>query len=190
MVEHNSHERQFHAAGDPLGFTLGQFWQWAASDLMSNALRGVLAEFFVAQAVGATAATRLEWDACDVLHPSGLKIEVKASGYLQTWAEKALSTPCFDIGRKLSWDAASNTASATRCRPAHVYVFALLVHKERGTADPLDVMQWEFYVVPTALLDEKCGDKKSIRLGSLRRHGVVPVTWAELSRQVSAVTQA
>lgn len=82
------------------------------------------------------------------------------------------------------------TLSSTRCRTAHVYVFALHGHKERLTADPLDLSQWEFYVAPTALLNERCGDQKGIRLASLRRHGVTSVAWADLNSAIAKAMTA
>lgn len=44
--------------------------------LRMNNVRGDLAEFLVARAVGATG-PRVEWDAYDVLAPDGTRIEVK-----------------------------------------------------------------------------------------------------------------
>lgn len=41
----------FHATGRPLGFDLLSFWQWSCSDLVGNALRGLVAEYLVARAV-------------------------------------------------------------------------------------------------------------------------------------------
>ena len=46
------------SAGDTAGFTVLSFRQWAASDLTGNLLRGVLAEYLVAQAINAPAAVR------------------------------------------------------------------------------------------------------------------------------------
>jgi hypothetical protein len=42
----------FHSIGASLGYTLLDFWRWSASDLVSNATRGRLAEFIVAKALG------------------------------------------------------------------------------------------------------------------------------------------
>lgn len=64
--------------------TVADFWRFALSDLRMNNTRGYLAEFIVARAVGATT-TRVEWDSYDVLAPSGARIEVKSSAYLQVW---------------------------------------------------------------------------------------------------------
>ncbi len=57
------------------------FWAWGMSNLRTNTLRSMLAEYLVACAVGAQASPRIEWDAFDVQIPEG-RIEVKASAYL------------------------------------------------------------------------------------------------------------
>jgi hypothetical protein len=71
-----------------LDFNLLDFWQWSSSDLVSNALRGRVAEFLVAQALGVSDGIRNEWDSYDLRSPSGLRIEVKSAAYLQTWAHE------------------------------------------------------------------------------------------------------
>lgn len=43
------------------------FWKWAFSDFLSNTLRGVLAEFIVATALGCAHRPRTEWDAYDLV---------------------------------------------------------------------------------------------------------------------------
>ena len=44
----------------PIGFSLLKFWQWAASDLTGNALRGLLAEYIVATALNRASGVRTE----------------------------------------------------------------------------------------------------------------------------------
>ena len=56
--------------------TLRDFWAWCLSDLRTNTVRPMLAEFLVARAVGAEQRTRIERDAYDVLTPDGVKVEV------------------------------------------------------------------------------------------------------------------
>ena len=63
-------------------------------DLRMNNVRGYLAEFLVAQAVGSKAA-RVEWDDYDVLAPDGTRIEVKSSGLLQAWEQAGPSRIVF-----------------------------------------------------------------------------------------------
>ncbi|PSJ17499.1 hypothetical protein [Nitrosomonas supralitoralis] len=92
------------------------FWKWAYSDFMSNALRGVLAEYIIACATGCAHKSRTEWDAYDLVTEDGLKIEVKSSGYLQTWQQKKHSAIRFDIGHKRAWDAQTNILSSQAVR--------------------------------------------------------------------------
>lgn len=88
--------------------TVLDFWRWAFSDLRDNTQRGVLAEFLVALALGRTETRRKPWDNHDVTTASGLRVEVKASGYLQSWAQRTHSQLSFGrvIGR--TWDANTN----------------------------------------------------------------------------------
>lgn len=72
---------RFHKNGANLNGSLVEFWQWSASDLVSNALRGILAEYIVAHALYLADAVRSEWDAYDLLLPNGIKIEVKSRNY-------------------------------------------------------------------------------------------------------------
>lgn len=78
------------------------FWRFAMSDLRMNNVRGYLAEFLVAQAVGAVG-PRMEWDAYDVLAPDGTRIEVKSSAYLQVWDQRRPSRIVFTGLRGRTW---------------------------------------------------------------------------------------
>lgn len=161
------------------------FWQWAFPDFLSNALRGVLAEYIVAQAVGCTHRGRTEWDAYDLLTDSGLKIEVKSSAYLQSWAQKRPSAIRFDIGLKLGWDAATNKWAAEPLRCADVYVFCVFAEQDRENADPLDLRQWFFLVCPTAWLNTHLPAQKSVSLATLERRGLRRLDFSQLSVAVS-----
>ncbi len=43
---------RFRNGDSDLEFDLLSFWKWSASDLLSNATRGVIAEYLVARALG------------------------------------------------------------------------------------------------------------------------------------------
>jgi hypothetical protein len=170
----------FHAATEPLAFDLLSFWQWAASDLVSNALRGRLAEFLVAQALGIADGVRAEWDAYDLCTRSGLTIEVESSAYLQSWTQRSLSAICFDIRSTRCWDADTNKLALESRRQAHVYVFALLGHRDKTTLDVMDVTQWEFFVLPSAVLDKRLPAQRSLSLVSLLKLSPVRCEFAGL----------
>ena len=54
---------RFHDGKRAIGFSLLDYWQWSASDLVSNTSRGVVAEFLVASAIGIAGGVREEWAA-------------------------------------------------------------------------------------------------------------------------------
>jgi hypothetical protein len=152
----------------PTHISAPDFWQWAHSDHLSNANRGVLAEYIVGLAVGATAKPRVEWDKYDLVTPSGVSIEVKSSAHLQSWDQAKPSTIVFDIAPKTCWDAATNTYTTGKERSADVYVFCVFEEQERSKANPLDLSQWGFFVCLTADLNVWFGEQKSVRLNVLK----------------------
>jgi hypothetical protein len=69
-----------------------------------------------------------------------------------------------------------------------VYVFALLHHQSKASIDPLNLEQWEFYVVGTCVLNERKRSQHSISLKSLKAI-CVPMKYAELAAAVEAAAK-
>jgi hypothetical protein len=91
-VQRKTGDEKFLLNGKFLDTTLLEFWRWYASDLVNNAIRGVLAEYIVVCALGLPDRYRIEWSVCDLVTQSGLKIEVKSAAYLQKFnSQKFLS---------------------------------------------------------------------------------------------------
>ena len=160
--------------------SLLEYWAWAHSDIVSNSERGILAEYLVRCAVHAPSPCRIEWDAVDVISPEGIRIEVKSSAYLQTWKQEKLSRIQFDIAPKNAWDSVENSYASQRIRSADVYVFCLFNSKDLNTANPMDLAQWEFYVLATSVLNELVPKQKSISLTSLQKLGAKKVSFEVL----------
>jgi hypothetical protein len=173
--------------GRELGVDVQRFWAWSCSDLIGNAMRGVLAEFIVGLALGCVdRGIRIEWDSADLRTDDGTRIEVKSSAYLQSWKQPALSKVSFGIQPTTGWDAKTNTIAAVRERQSDVYVFCLFKHTEKTTANPLDLDQWDFFVISTRRLNAEVGNQKSITLGSLRRRQPLHARFSELVHAVEA----
>ncbi len=155
------------------------YWRWSGSRLLENVQRGVLAEFLVASALDLTDDARVEWGAYDIEYPCdnggrGIRIEVKSAAYIQSWHQERDSRISFGIApSKESWDPRTNcTESFSRpARTADIYVFCHFTPRldHRDEADPLDVGQWDFYVLATEVLDRERPDGLTIGLESLRR---------------------
>lgn len=148
------------------GPAVGEFFSWAFSDLRSNTTRGILAEFLVAWALGVHEGVRAAWDDFDVLTPDGIRVEVKASGYLQSWVQKRPSRISFGRLTGRSWSAETGEFGAERELRADVYVFAIHTCSEPDRYDPLDLDAWRFLVLPRTRV-AKAGSR-SISLTTLR----------------------
>jgi len=178
-------EEAFHLDGRSVGLALREFWQWSASDLISNATRGRLAEYIIASALGLGSGVRSEWDAFDLLMPSGLRIEVKSCAYLQSWKQTRLSPIVFSTPKTRSWDAGTGVMEKEAKRQADLYIFALLSHStSKQTLDPLDLDQWHFYPVSTSLLNERTRSQHSITLKSLQKLCPDPKRYKDLAEAV------
>ena len=146
--------------------TLLDYWQWSTADLVSNVTRGVLAEFIVALSLDMHKDVRTEWDAYDLKYED-CKIEVKSSAYIQSWQQKDFSKILFSIKKTKLWDYRTNKLSELSRRQSDVYVFCLLKHKDQSTINPLNLNQWDFYVISTLKLNEIMPNAKSITLRKL-----------------------
>ena len=168
------------------------FWRFAMSDLRTNNVRGYLAEFLVAQAVGAFS-RRVEWDPWDVTAPDGTRIEVKSSGFLQAWTQSKLSTPIFRVAAAYGWDSSTGTWSVEQTFNADVYVFALQTAMSHEEYDPLQVDQWRFYVASRKAVEGQAGARmglvtlarvcgEAVAYNSLR-HAIATAAGGEPDRQ-------
>lgn len=181
IKEFKSGDEQIGAADTPTGRTLLDFWKWSYSDVLSNAARGVFAEFLVGLALRAIDSPREEWASYDLKTPEGIRVEVKSTAYVQSWCQDKLTQISFDIRRK--W----NEEGTKHERRSDVYVFALLAEKDKEKINPLDIGQWEFYVVSTRELDRACENQATIRINPLREVARENVPYANLEARVKAV---
>ncbi|WP_297429884.1 hypothetical protein [Clostridium sp.] len=134
--------------------TLRDYWSWAHSDLIGNAERGILAEYIISMALDVHHGTRTEWDSYDILSKDGIKIEVKSSGYIQTWVQKDYSSLKFGIQPTKEWNQEDNTYSDVIKRQSDIYVFCVHKHKEQDTINPLDLEQITSYLSKRELLQK------------------------------------
>jgi hypothetical protein len=75
-------------------------------------------------------------------------------------------------------------------RQADVYVFCLLAHTNKTTLDPLNVLLWEFYVVPASVLNATFPTRKTVGRGSLLRLGVRAVPYEMLASHLNDLANA
>lgn len=186
---------QFSCAGFPLSTTVKDFWAWSMSRLMGDGPRGDLAEFIVNTALGTdTTIPKKGWGECDIIY-NGLRIEIKCSTYLQAWERSSLSKPVFSIAKTVNCDIGEfeggyryigRDGSPPR-RRSKLYIFCLFAATERKQADPMKLDQWEFYIVPTKLVNEKLGDQRTISLQGIERLGISKCGYSEIKSTVDSI---
>lgn len=168
-----SGNEKINCGGKDTGKTLLDFWQWNSSDLLNNTLRGAFAEFIVSSALDVdTSETHIDWEAYDIHGNNGERIEVKCSAYLQSWFPKdnpnRLSNIVFSISPALEWLPDECRYKPNSCkRHSDLYVFCHYKSKERLPENPLDMNNWDFYVIATYKIDEIFGERKSLPLNIL-----------------------
>ncbi len=185
IVNRKTGEELFYSDETDVTLNLKSFWQWSASDLVNNTLRGMLAEYIVASAIGVENGIRTEWDAYDLLSTEGTKIEIKSSAYIQSWPQKKLSDIQFGIQPTRGWDATTNTYDTVVKRQSDIYIFCILSHKQQETINPLNLSQWSFYILATSKLNETKGKQKTISLASLKKLNPIQASYSKIQSAIS-----
>lgn len=167
--------------------TLAGFWQWAYSDLLDNTNRGAFAEYLVYSSLYPdTPGQRHLWSPYDILSPSGRRVEVKSAAYLQSWSGDDPSQIFFDIAPKRAWHPDTGYAPYAE-RNSDLYIFALYTSMTRSES-PLDLSLWEFYLLPTSVLDRICPGQKRISLPSLLEKSPLKVPYEALGASIEALS--
>ncbi len=168
MYKGNDH---FIKGGSETDITVSDFWQWAYCDFVNNVQRGVLAEYIVASAIGATEMPgeeqRIQFRPFDLMSPERYRIEVKCAAYVQSWENRHPDHISYSIApASLPDPVLGYVDGAPKQRNCDCYVFCLC--KAMTPADNiLNLDLWEFYVLATAVLDSEKPNQKSITLPSL-----------------------
>lgn len=181
--------------GMPLPHLVGDFWAWSSSDLLKGTLRGALAEFIVATAIGENTSEahedRQAWDLEMICGGGVCKIEVKSSAYINAGARDGLSSVSFSIAPSRRSELGKKVLDKDQARRASdVYVFCLFASKDREAANPLILDDWQFIVIPTPTLDWSCPGQKTISLRSLLKLRSASVDYGNLAPAIEAANRA
>lgn len=180
---------QLYSSNTNLSYSVLDFWKWSNSDILSNATRGKFAEFIIATALDIDLNTPSEeWGAYDLLTGEGVKIEVKTSAYIQTWKQVAYSKPIFSIKPSIYGDKENTSYQGTIRRQSDIYIFCLLNEKDQKIIDPLNLDQWEFYIIPTSILNKEKPTQSTISLKPLQKL-TGSVSYHLLSTEIQKITK-
>ena len=189
MEQQLTGNEEFTLHGSSAGISVKDFWSWAYSDLLNNTQRGVMAEFLVYSSLKSEyppprTQMRVNWLPFDVTSPSGRRIEVKSAAYLQSWTTDFPAQIQYDIAPKLAWDGKSYATEAKR--NCDLFVFCLYTALTRDKSI-LDLDYWEFYVLPTSVLNDKIPNQKTISLSSLLKLEPIKTDYAGLGQAIESI---
>lgn len=172
-----SGKEDFTLKGDKTGFNVLDFWRFQFSNLSD--MQGRVGEFIVAMALGKnTPDNNNGWTLWDIDY-RGYRIEVKTTAYYQPWRQDGTWSEQRSFGITKSHCKEGDPTSELK-RMNDIYVFVLNKGKNKQEADPLQLEHWEFYVIPTSVINKECGDNKSISLSKVKK----------LSKKVSGTDEA
>jgi hypothetical protein len=160
-------ERLFDHQGELSDLAVLDFWRWAFSDFRDNTLRGVFAEWLVAQLLGIELGSRIGWASFDLLASGRVKIEVKTSAYLQAWEQKQPSIITFGNLRTRTWSPETDFAE-TPTYNADLYVFCVQIEQSAECWDALNLGQWRFYLLTRSQIMTL--DQKTVGIATLERY--------------------
>ncbi|MBQ6091316.1 MAG: hypothetical protein IJL07_08650 [Lachnospiraceae bacterium] len=185
-MKHLTGTERFNLCGKDAGISLADFWSWAYSDLLNNTSRGILSEFLVLSSLyESIPEPRQDWMPFDVTSPSGRRIEVKSSAYLQSWTEDCYSRILFDIAPKKSWTPEQGI-SPVRKRSSDIYAFCVYTALSKDSPI-LDLSLWDFYILPTSVLDLMVPDQKTIGLQSLLKLCPIKADYDTLGQAIESI---
>lgn len=180
-------EEQFVLDGEGLGFNFLDFWRFQYSNIYS--LHGEIAEFLVSRALGVIESQNSEyWTLWDTSY-RGKRIEVKATAYYHLWNTdgKVSKQRTFGITKANGSYDPDNSGNSDFCRQNDIYVFCLNTGDSKETSNPLDLNNWEFYIVPTAVINEHCHDNKTISLGRVKSLGFSAKRYDEIKSEIDNI---
>jgi hypothetical protein len=85
------------------------------------------------------------------------------------------------------WTAETNAWAAESQRQAEVYIFCILAHQEQASLAPLNLEQWPFGVLPSAVLNEKVAMQKTLSVSGLLKRHPVSATYDTLASTIEQV---
>lgn len=160
-------DEKFTIDGKPTEMNVLDFWRFHYCERFD--LQDKIAEYIVAKALGNDEAINTKmWTLFDILYRN-TRVEVKETSYYHAWQsdeEPKSDARVFSITKAYSEYKDANSAYE---RQNDIYVFCLNTGKNKEESDPLVLEHWEFYVVPTFLINRECADAKKISLGRVRK---------------------
>lgn len=185
MQTHVDENSKFIFNEEEVGLTLLDFWKFRFCNIFD--LQEAIAEFIVAKALGKKTADNIDsWTLYDIGY-RGKRVEVKETSYYHPWIKdgKVSKHRAFGITKANSSYADKESENRYE-RQNDVYVFCLNTGNTEEESYPLNLNNWEFYIVPTKVINEKCSEQKTISLPRIKSLGFFAKSFEEIKPTIDA----
>lgn len=128
--------------------TVHDFWKWAFSFVNENTLRGILAQYLVAWAIGDDRDFYDPWRSYDLTAPTGKRIEIKTTAKAQVWEHgEENRKPKFEVTEKAYYTHEKGLDYSNIDFHADIYVLCHYKYEDSNTMDATNLSHWEFWVL-------------------------------------------
>ena len=176
--------------GKAVGFDFLDFWKFHYSNVYD--LQDRIAEFIVSKALGINKAQNDQyWTLWDVSYRDK-RIEVKETSYYHSFNQegKVSKQRVFGITKANGSYDPVKSGNSEFCRQNDVYVFCLNTGDTKEASYPLNLNNWEFYIVPTSVINANCGSNKTISLGKIKSFGFCAKRYDEIKNEIDEIIDA
>jgi len=132
---------------------------------------------------------RVPWISYDLRLHNGKTVEVKTMSKLQAWYQRRLSLPQVVIRPTRDWDPKTGVMEKKPKLHADLYIICFFKAESHDIADPLNLAQWEFYVLSQKQIVRLLKERKSISLKFLKGQGITPIAAHELKDEVMELSE-
>ena len=174
--------------GNPIGLSVYDFWRFQYSNLWD--MQEYIAEFLVAKVLELEVPQNCNgWTLWDILY-KGVKIEIKSTAYYHSWRSDGKVSNRRSFGITKAYSQYKDSTSEYK-RQNDLYIFCLNTGNTKEESNPLHLENWQFYVVPTKAINEKCKDNKTISLGQVQKltSSTTGVSYANLKREIDFIIE-
>ena len=140
--------------GAETDLSVNDFWQWYFSDMID--IKSKLAEYLVTKAIDCGEPFNTGYWSSHTVYYWERRIEIRSASYMRSSCDRS---PSLKNVRHID----------IRTREGDMYIFCLLPGKTRKSADPLNLNNCRFYIVPMWYIDKVCMKYRTIQMEKVMR---------------------
>lgn len=168
-----------------LDYGILDFWKYKYSNIWN--MQEYIAEFIVEKALGMEKSHNTDsWTLFDIMYRN-TRIEIKETSYYHPWNENGKISNQRTFGITMANSKYENEEQENKFeRQNDIYVFCLNTGETREESDPMNLNNWEFYIIPTKVINERCGNNKTISLNRIRKL-TQKINYEEIKNQIDLI---